>query len=195
MAIIENVKKQNPDNKGQAMVETLFSMMLMIALILGTFQVGLIGSGQMLTIVAAHRAARANQIGEDVLQEYDSYSWGGGMFGSDNIPNMLGKHQGLKTGFGMGFGGPTLEPADDEGDEFNKVKAEVGQNFLLKAIPFFETGSGLGGGWFSDVNLITGGIDNSGIGIGWEAPIQHVVFAEMPRVWEDSRDYDAENPY
>lgn len=195
MAVIEKIIKQRPENKGQAMVETLFSMMLMIGLILGVFQVGLIGSGKMLTIVGAHRAARANQL--KVLDEYDTYSWSGG-FGlgsADAIPNMFDHHQGLKAGSGFGFGGPDFEESTTgPEDQLNMVEVEVGQNYLLKSIPFFDTGSSFGG-WFSDINLITGGMNSSGLGFGWTAPVQQHGYAEMPRVWENSLDYDADSPY
>ncbi len=174
---------QNKDN-GQALVETLFSMMLMIALILGVLQVGLIGTGHMFTILGAHRAARANQHGQDCLDDYDS-SWG---LGGTNIPVMMSNHPGVAQ-FGWGGGGTNIEVEDNT----DQIRIEVGMDYLLKVLPFFPHPDRMSWGW-GHTSLVTGGMDDTIL--GWGPPIEYVVIAEMPRVWDESKNYAPPNdPY
>ncbi|MGM0440877.1 MAG: TadE family protein [Elusimicrobiota bacterium] len=180
MAVIDK-KVKKLKNSGQAMVETIFSTMLMISLILGTLQIGLLVTGKLLTILAAHRGARANQV--KVLDDYNGYTFG---FGSD-IKNMFAKHP------GMGGILPMMGSVEQVDDNSDQVEVEMGQNYLWKQLPFFPHPNKLSMP-FSGPSMVTGGMDdvmfNNPLGT-----IQQSAIAEMPQTWDGGDEYDADTPY
>lgn len=103
---IEKIK-----NQGQAIVESLFTTMMILGFIMGISQLALVATGQMTLLLSAQQAARSNVVREDIESGY----W-----------SML-SHSGLVGHF------EKMEEGEADG-----VKVSGWQSFIFAA-PFFDT--------------------------------------------------------